>query len=134
MSKDLVNIKLDSTKLKDLIIGDGQATLVFEHDQIVLSDHHDQDCCENVYADWDTLELYKTQLDGTYVGFSVRGVEAEGMLLCFEKGPYSSPDKVFIPCYDEQNGYYNNALKLNVTHANKTTTVDITEYEESIDG
>lgn len=133
MSNELYEVKLENTKLKDMVIGDGQATIIFEHDQIILRDFHDQDCCESVYADWSTLELYKDQLKDTYKSFAIRGVKGEGLLLCFGTGDYYPLNKVFIACYDAQNGYYNDGLELEVEHSGVKTKVSIADYEEHID-
>ncbi len=81
----------------------GQGGIEFS-DHSVLVDLHDQDCCENVFADFsnldsdimsydfkDTIKLQKAE-DGFKFGDGRRWF--------------------FVPCYNEQNGYYNDALSI----------------------
>ena len=68
-------------------------------DGFTIADMHEQDCCENVFADWEYL------LDECPVG-SVLDVNR------FERVP-DAGIKIggyFIPCYNQQNGYYSSDL------------------------
>ena len=67
-----------------------------------IVDNHEQDCCENVYADWSALEdttfhdevvsFEQLELKEEHEGFSINGY--------------------FVPCYEQQNGYYSNNLEI----------------------
>jgi hypothetical protein len=107
----------------------------FKGIRISLEDEHQGDCCENVYADFSTLELYKSQLVGIeFEKFEIAEVEGDGILLRFDKGQHSTPVKVFIPCYNEQNGYYSSELKLVIkVDDNPPTTIDISSAHEDVD-
>jgi hypothetical protein len=94
---------------------------------ILINDHHESDCCEHVYADWPTLEAYKKQLGSTYNKVELKGLEQDGFLIVF-KGTWGKEDKVFIPCYNEQNGYYSSDLHLIITDGEQATKVDISDY------
>jgi len=56
---------------------------------------HDQDCCEQVYADFNSLKDQDIKKK-TFKEIKIRGVRGSGFRL----------NEYFIPCYNEQNGYY----------------------------
>ena len=72
--------------------------------------NHEQDCCENNYADFEQIDDLAKQY------------EFQGELI-FEKTEntgFRFGDKrcmFYVPCYSEQNGYYSN--ELNIYHNNK---------------
>jgi len=71
-----------------------------------LTFDHDQDCCENNYADFKQIE--KSALDvefGKWLLFE--GVEEKG----FRFGGVGTP-MFFIPCYSCQNGYYSTDIQI----------------------
>lgn len=71
-----------------------------------LTYDHDQDCCENNYADFKQIE--KSALD---IEFDERllfeEVEGKG----FRFGCVGTP-MFFIPCYSCQNGYYSTNIEI----------------------
>ena len=72
----------------------------------IMSYEHDQDCCEHVYADfkqadWSDFDSKKYDTIEKLVA-SIEIVEQAGFRIA----------GLFVPCYDEQNGYYSNNLKL----------------------
>lgn len=85
----------------------------------VLYYYHRQDCCENVYADFEVLKTYnistKTgkEINIKDIDFEenlqslIEGIEDAGFNMISRIG-----EKFFIPCYNEQNGYYNDELEL----------------------
>lgn len=83
-------------------------------DPIKLEDHHDQDCCESVYADWDYTKLFIEQdfSPKYYESLHVYGVPEGGILLRFFAE--SNTLSFFVPCYNVQNGYYGSNLDLRV--------------------
>ena len=77
---------------------------------------HEQDCCEEVYADFLSLPSSFLGKDGTEkrlfrVDFEedldklIEEVEGQGFMLCTKDG-----DKVLVNCYDIQNGWYSSDL------------------------
>jgi hypothetical protein len=93
---------------------------------IDIVDEHDQDCCEHVYADWDAVKLYEKDLLGkTFKELVIKGIEGAGFLLCFYKD-WEKSVKIFVPCYNEQNGYYSSDLSL-IINGKK---IDISSFVE----
>lgn len=79
--------------------------------------YHYQDCCEEVYADflyikdYNTIECDKTVFDLEFdenILDHIEKVEEMGFNILDKNG-----NKVFVPCHDEQNGYYSSNLSLN---------------------
>lgn len=104
----------------------------------VLGYYHDQDCCEQVYADWEYLNQYNI-LPSTGEIISIYDIEFDEDIvnnLEFEKNMgiklvSKTGDKWFVPCYNEQNGYYNDELELLIGIKDKPTiTIDISDYVE----
>lgn len=85
---------------------------------VVIQDHHDQDCCEQVYADFMAL-VDTTIFDEDFKKLDVKLVEF-GVSL----------NNYFIPCYNIQNGYYSNKLEIVVKYP---ATKDSPVREERID-
>lgn len=69
--------------------------------------HHDRDCCEQNYADFQQIE------DNIYIDD-----EFEEESLCFEEvNPYgfrfgNEGKMIFVPCYSIQNDWYSNDLDI----------------------
>ena len=70
-----------------------------------ISFDHDQDCCENNYADFEQLDSLAREVD-----FSEPIVFEE----CEYGFRFGNPpiNMFFVPCYSEQNGYYSNELDI----------------------
>jgi len=87
---------------------------------IYLADEHHQDWCENVYADWSSLEdtgFYSQEFNQVYIEF----VEDVG----FRINGYT------VHCYNSQNGYYSSDLRLHVKKDGLTIVeIDITDCVE----
>ena len=103
-----------------------------------LSHYHIQDCCEDVYADWEYLKQYNV-LPSTGENISIYDIEFDDSItnnIEYEKNMgikliSKTGDKWFIPCYNEQNGYYSSNLNLIIEFEDKPTiTIDITDYVE----
>jgi hypothetical protein len=134
MLKELAKIELKS-KIIDFKLEDAGVVIKTEDGkEITISDEHDQECCENVYADFSVLELYAKDIIGkTVEHLIVKGVEDVGFLLCF----YDDSDslaKALICCYNSQNGYYSSALTLVLEKEGVKTLVDISEFVEDKEG
>ena len=86
--------------------------IIFDNDMTISQDH-DQDCCEEVYADF-------KQLHDTFI-----------MTERFNNGVFVSPHKFgfviygdseysyYVPCYNIQNGYYSDDLTITFPSKNK---------------
>ena len=112
-------------------VKDDKLIIEFEKDKIVLDSYHDQDCCEHVYADFEIALAYKKHLSegGEIKSLSIKGVRDMGIMLVF-KGDHYLADRILIPCYDEQNGYYSSKLKLIIDHNGKKSRWDISDFVE----
>lgn len=100
---------------------------------VTITDHHDQDCCEHVYADWEQLKYHINDINNLKpTKLTIKGVADIGFLMVFEGASYKQPIKVFIPCYNSQNGYYGSDLSLEVKNGDASTTVDITKFVEDV--
>lgn len=80
--------------------------LIFSDGTVIYS-HHDQDCCEEVYADFTALED-TTFKDEDFSEIVIEEVKTSGIRI----------NGYFVPCYDIQNGYYSNNLKLIIEKPN----------------
>lgn len=80
----------------------GQGGIEFD-DKTVLIDYHDQDCCESVYADF-------SNLDSDIMSYDFKEIKIKPVKHGFKFG--DSRRMFFVPCYNEQNGYYNDALDI----------------------
>lgn len=80
---------------------------------IHIKDHHTQDCCEQVYADWNyILDFIATDEPdwSQFTSASLSMVEDAGFLISFLGD--SDKTSFFVPCYNEQDGYYSSDLAL----------------------
>lgn len=92
-------------------------------DGLILTHYHAQDCCENVYANWNYL---KDEVGIMDVDFSDLTIEERrnrksrtGIRIC------GQGHKFFVPCYNEQNGYYNDQLDIVLIDTNQYEEVDV---------
>lgn len=82
-----------------------------------ISDRHEQNCCESVYADFSHLETYNV-LPRTGESITIYNIEfPEQLILSEVEGEgfcliSSDGSKWFVPCHNEQNGYYSSDLQL----------------------
>lgn len=86
-----------------------------------LRDHHEQDCCEEVYADFDNMQAMvnpfacegKNELDLKELDFfedllsSIVPIDGLGFYIVTKQGIC-----ILVSCYDIQNGYYSSNLSL----------------------
>lgn len=82
--------------------------------KIDVSYSHDQECCESVYADFSTIKYQENDIIGKkFKELVVKGVDGIGFLLCFYQD-WEVGEKIFVPCYNKQNGWYSSNLGLTV--------------------
>jgi len=98
-----------------------------------LKTEHDQDCCEHVYGDFSVFKYHKEELLAKQVrGVSIKAVEGMGFLVCFDS--YWEHTKVFVACYNYQNGYYSSDLELQIEADEEPFLLDISGcVEDHID-
>lgn len=127
MAEELYREKVDGV-ITDMVLGENNVQFVKENgEKITLNDHHDQDCCEHVYADWGVLEYYRKDIVGKKVKeMLIKPVENMGFLICFYQD-WEKGEKIFVPCYNDQNGYYGSDLELII---NGETKIDVSNYVE----
>jgi len=121
-------------KISSISTEDGVVTISFvDGSQIKLSSHHDQDCCESVYADFSVMKYHKEQLVGNELDYlALKRVPDMGFLIVFGFG--YSYEKIFIACYNSQNGYYSSNLSIILQEGETKTEVDISDcVEDNID-
>lgn len=121
-------------KIQEVEIGDEYINLKLEEGFLNISTHHDQDCCEHVYGDFSVLKYHKERLllDRILVRIELKGIMGEGFLICFVFG--YEDEKIFIPCYNYQNGYYSDRLEVVIEDEVETTSIDISDYKEDNEG
>ena len=81
----------------------GQGGIEFDDDSILV-DIHEQDCCENVYADFSNLD---SDIMSYNFGENIRIKNAR---YGFKFG--DGRRWFFVPCYNCQNGYYSDNLDI----------------------
>lgn len=103
----------------------GSVTFKTEKESVSLGSEHEQDCCENVYADFSGLKYHADEIKGNFSYFlEILAVDGIGFLIILGK------KKFFIPCYNEQNGYYSSDLSLVINNDGVKTYVDIRSLTE----
>lgn len=104
--------------------------VIFGEEEININCEHQQDCCENVYADFDDFKYHVDEITGKEVKEIIfKGVDGIGFLICFYFD-YDVSEKVFIPCHNSQNGYYSSNLSLVVTRNKVVKKIDISDLVE----
>ena len=94
---------------------------LFFSNGLMIEDYHEQDWCENVYCDFGQVEeLFKTT---EFTSLVIEAVVGAGIKI----------NGFFIPCYDEQNGYYSSNLRLEIRFNDKVNKVDITDCSEYVE-
>ena len=108
MKKRIIDINEDGIKLED-----GYS----------ITHYHEQDCCEKVYAHWQYLKdfLCFDKSDEFYIELDLNKiivpVTSAGFRIEIEA--FWTSNEYFVPCYDIQNGYYSDNLKLQLKKGNK---------------
>lgn len=136
MNKELIKIPVN-LKLEEFEIEEESIKLKFkEGEEIVISSYHDQDCCEHVYADFSVFTMYVDEInkeansdyEPELKGITIKQVLGDGILVNFEF--WNTYVKVFVPCYDYQNGYYSDQLAIKINNKGVETTIDVSDCVE----
>lgn len=112
-----------------------------DEDEIVFDNnyelryYHEQDCCESVYADFEMLKNYNVSVK-TGKNINIKEIEfVETLELLIDGVPGAGfniisiiGEKFFIPCYNEQNGYYSSNLELILDKGKTQEIMDISEF------
>ena len=104
----------------------------------ILYYYHSQDCCEHVYADFEVLKSYNLSTK-TGKTINIKDIDFEESLQNLIEGINEAGfnmiskigEKFFVPCYNVQNGYYNDKLEL-ILQINKKLEehLNISDYIE----
>lgn len=96
-------------------------------DGTTILDHHDQDCCEHVYADWKQLADQGIE-DVEFESLYIFGKSEHGIII--KENRWGTSDYL-VPCYNRQNGYYSSQLELIADLAEGATLrVDVSTFVE----
>jgi hypothetical protein len=105
--RKVVRIMNDDDVMLRSLNFDADGGILFD-DGMMLVGHHDQDCCESVYADWEHLKDESGFMEADFSDLKIEefnGLHC-GIRVCGGKR------KFFVPCYNEQNGYYSDYLEI----------------------
>ena len=132
MNKEIYKIA-DVGTIKEFSHGDEFLNIIADK-QIEIATYHDSDCCEQVYGDFSILKYHLESLkDKKVKNIVIKSVDDMGFLIVFEGGDQEDV-KIFIPCYNFQNGYYSSNLSLTVKVDEVKTEIDISGcVEDHID-
>ncbi len=132
MNKEIYRKEINE-KVKDIIVADESIEIVLDIRSLKFVSYHGQDCCEHVAADFSIFKYHRDRIVGKDLSMIVvKSVDKMGFLICFDE-KYSS-EKVFVPCYNRQNGYYSSDLQLKIEDGTQKVEIDISDcVEDDID-
>lgn len=118
------------SKVTDLEAREESLTVQIGDSTITFKTHHDQDCCEKVYGDFSIAQYHKEHIvNKDLKKIEIKAVEDMGFLICFYFD-WETAEKIFIPCYNSQNGYYSDELSLIIIDGEIQTEIDISNFVE----
>jgi hypothetical protein len=136
MNKELLAKEIELTKITDVLVGD-EIVFKFENGkELKINCYHRDDCCENVYADFSIFKYLIKDLIGKQISnIVIKGVEDMGFLVCLGlkekwRDTIDNYSKVFVPCYNYQNGYYSDNLELQLSYDGVEIKIDISDMVE----
>lgn len=106
--------------------------IIFDNGYI-LDSFHDRSCCEDVYADFEVLKTYNVSTK-TGKNINIKDIEfeenLEKIMERVEDAGFNLISKIgekfFIPCYNDNNGYYSDKIELRLIKGEITESIDIT--------
>lgn len=122
--KLLYSVKFECKRKANILVKDDTMVVC----GITFSYKHVQDCCEHVYADFESMLYHEKQLDGSYIGINI--YDCEGMGFIIGLNDEYVEHKVLINCYNEQNGYYSDDLNLIVSNGMNITEFSISKQDK----
>ena len=93
-----------------------EEAIIFDNGNTITYDH-DQDCCEQNYADFSILNESNVNYNFDFNEDLVfKFIEDAGFMFGSSDGNYPEDIHwIFIPCYSEQNGYYTDKIDIYYT-------------------
>lgn len=133
MNKEIYKLDI-SGKVEEFESDEEFLKIKIAGETIIFETNHDQDCCEHVYGDYSNVKYYKERIiDKDIKDIVIKSVSEMGFMICFNE-QYGVGVKIFIPCYNSQNGYYSSNLDLVIKRGDVKTTIDISNnVEDKID-
>ena len=129
MNKELHTIEINK-EIKELNVSEEKVDIVLNDETINIGTYHSQDCCENVYGDFSALKYIAQELNGKVIKqLVIKEVSGMGFLVVLTMN-YRDDKKVFVPCYNYQNGYYSSNLALSIKRGEIETKIDISGLVE----
>jgi len=129
MNKEIYKLDIKG-KLESFESTDEKLTIKIGEEIVEFSTDHAQDCCESVYGEFSNVKYYKEQvLNKEIKNIVIKSVSEMGFMVCFNED-YGVGIKIFIPCYNSQNGYYSSNLELVIKRGEVKTTIDISDAVE----
>ena len=132
MNKILYKKEIGQKIKKFDVLGDdvGVKIILEDNTVITIKTCHYQDCCESVHGDFSNLKYHKNNIEGKkFSELIIKSVKDMGFLLSFES-VLTGSNKIFVPCYNYQNGYYSANLSLEITWGEVEKSIDITGLVE----
>jgi hypothetical protein len=124
-------VKITSIESKE----EDSISINYEGGSINIVTYHEDDCCEHVYSDTSVMKYFIESLkEKEMKQVAIKGVPEMGFLLSINH-QWDDWTKIFIPCYNFQNGYYSNNLSLKISSEEGVSEIiDITDMvEDNID-
>lgn len=99
-------------------------------DVFVISYHHESSCCENVYVDFEDIPNYIEQANnlGDIEKITISVVKKDGIVIFLYPTEW---DRlwIFLPCRNEQSGYYDDNLTIDIHYEKTITTLDLKSFD-----
>ena len=119
------------------IVEIGSEHLKFDNGIYMTSEHY-QDCCESHWADFSVMngynlntvtgkeiDIHEVEFDESNIKDSIQLIKDEGFNLIAKDG-----SKYFVPCYADNNGYYNSELTLSISGNGLNEEIDISDCQQ----
>ena len=95
--------------------------ILFDNGNTITFDH-DQDCCENNYADFMQLDDEARAYDYDEKNMRFEAVEGSGFRFGDNRRMF------FVPCYSDQDGYYSDKIEIHYKTKVLDFSAELREY------